>query len=414
MKAHTKILILFCLLLALALTATAQTEMQGTAIDNVNVRTGPDTTYTQIGKVLAGNTIFIEGRNQRGDWLLVHTPDSSLRGWVASRYINWQDGLTLVDMPVSDEILNAPAVNPPPSTEDTGNPETPLDDTANINAVPDGIPVPPPPPQKTLHLLTPEREREMIAMLSAMPVIPSISNTAVEIYRLGQANGRTASAVTKVGDCNAGDPRFLDSFAHGDYTLGEYGYLLPAIQYYAWSLAESSPAARLGNTSNSVTDPIFADPALCNTGETTIQCAYRRSNAAIAVITFGMFESFYVGDLDVFRQGMDTIISEAVNRGIIPVMIIPSTVPGPHQGIGLEYNRVMVELGRQYGIPVINYWRAARTLPGYGLSDDQFHFSDRNYHYTHLDFIGEQHTLGYTLLNLVIMQTLHEIYHAVN
>ena len=405
-KSGAWIILILGLLLA-GLLVGAQEEMRGAIITNLNVRSGPGTEYAVLGTATAGAPIIIEGRNAIGDWLLAHTQDSNLRGWMASRYVNWENQFDLASMPVVTETITA--VGDPVVAVDPPSAQTGAEGIEAINALPEGLPSAPPPPQETLALLTPEREQEMVSILSSMPVIPSIGETARAIYRRGQELGRDAHVVTEVGDCNADDARFLDPFAFGQYTLGSYAYLQSTVDHYAASMARDSIAGEWGLISTMVIDSIWSNPAYCNPDETLVACEYRISNASVAFITFGMFESFYNGHLDVFREAMRAIIEETINLGVIPVLIIPSTAPGAHQPVGLEYNRIMVELGRQYDIPMLNYWRAARQIFHYGLTEDQLHFSDNQFWNTFLDFTGDQNVLGYTLLNLLMIQTLQEI-----
>ena len=54
--------------------------------DELNVRSGPGTHYSKVGKVYEGDQLKVQGRNSKGDWLKVITPGGQ-GGWVAAEYI---------------------------------------------------------------------------------------------------------------------------------------------------------------------------------------------------------------------------------------------------------------------------------------------------------------------------------------
>lgn len=72
---------------------------------NVNIRSGPGTNYSIVGKLLAGQSLEIMGRNADSSWWQVST--SSGLGWVAASVTtayNIDNGISVVEVP------SAPAV----------------------------------------------------------------------------------------------------------------------------------------------------------------------------------------------------------------------------------------------------------------------------------------------------------------
>lgn len=76
-------------------------------VANLNIRAAPQETSRKLAQARMEELVFIEARNTRGDWLLIHTTgDVQYRGWVASRFVGWADDTTpLVNIPVSEEIM---------------------------------------------------------------------------------------------------------------------------------------------------------------------------------------------------------------------------------------------------------------------------------------------------------------------
>ena len=81
-----------------------------TALEAVNMRSGPGTDYPSYGVAQAGASAPLVGRSQDGGWIVVtipasYTPDG--RGWVSAAYVQL-NGTTLADLP----IVQTPALPP--------------------------------------------------------------------------------------------------------------------------------------------------------------------------------------------------------------------------------------------------------------------------------------------------------------
>lgn len=74
-------------------------------VQNLNIRRGPGSTFGKLGQIALNTPVIIEARNFIGDWLLIHTQDGALRGWVASRFIGWSTEIPLGSFPISSEEI---------------------------------------------------------------------------------------------------------------------------------------------------------------------------------------------------------------------------------------------------------------------------------------------------------------------
>ncbi|NDJ75531.1 MAG: hypothetical protein GYB65_04665, partial [Chloroflexi bacterium] len=70
----------------------------------------------------------------------------------------------------------------------------------------------------------------------------------------------------------------------------------------------------------------------------------------------------------------------------------------------LQLNTITVNLAYEFDVPVINFWKAARPLPTCGLLDS-VHLSTAGPPYGAF-FTGQENEAGFTLRNLVTLQTL--------
>jgi uncharacterized protein YraI len=76
---------------------------------NLNVRSGPSTTYAIIGRAPVGQPYTLEARDSGGNWVLFNT--GGQRGWFAA----WLADINgdVFSLPVSTEVIGAPPANPP-------------------------------------------------------------------------------------------------------------------------------------------------------------------------------------------------------------------------------------------------------------------------------------------------------------
>ncbi len=234
LSAYALVLLAGFALLQPALPATlAQGDPTAQTISNLNVRSGPNEEAPLLTTIPRGTTVIIEGRNRIGNWVLVHTPDGSARGWVASRYLIWPDGVELAALPVLGEQRSEAAAAPVAAT--------PLD------------------------------EASMIALLSSVPPVPTATARTRQISARGQQLGNRPHVFTKAGDCNSFRDGFLESIGYGRYDLGPHGHLQETIDFFSAPLYDGGPnpfnnhsiAAQVGYTSAIVTDPIFSNLASC-------------------------------------------------------------------------------------------------------------------------------------------------------
>src|SRR5687768_9099621 len=86
---------------------------------------------------------------------------------------------------------------------------------------------------------------------------------------------------------------FLARCGHQKYWRADYRDLERVINHYHEFTGDENPfvahsqAAQTGFNAASVEDALWADPALCEDGETPLVCEYRLYKPSIALIMFG-------------------------------------------------------------------------------------------------------------------------------
>jgi uncharacterized protein YraI len=308
----------------------------------------------------AGTALSIVGRTADNAWVQVVTPDGQ-SGWVAAEYL-------VISIDLNTIGVTGTVVDAPPGAD-------------------------------------------------LIDVVSGVSSNARVIFLNGLSKGNLPHVFTRVGDSITAAPQFLTPIGSGNYSLGSYGYLGTAINFFsgpnargANPFAAASLAARNSWGTTSILDPANADPNLCRSGETPLECEYRVVKPAVSLIMVGTNDS---GGLptETFRANLQTIVQISINMGVIPVL---STVPPKHynpatDGRVDEFNQVIIATARAYDIPLWNYWSAMRNTPGEGLGSDGVHpstppdgattvFDD-----THLQY-------GYTVRNLTALQVLYTLW----
>lgn len=196
------------------------------------------------------------------------------------------------------------------------------------------------------------------------PLIPIVSARAKEIYTLGRQLGNDPHSFTTIGDCQSEPSVFMGVYDSERYFLGEgYEHLEETIQQFKGSFQRDSVTVKDGMSVASVLSPVWADSELCEEGETPLACEIRLHRPVVAFINLGTN-----------WQGGDDVKHEAYLRQVVEVLIENGVVPIiSTKGDNLEgdhrLNRSMARVAHDYDLPLWNFWRSLRDLPGKGLDD---------------------------------------------
>ncbi|HEY3343094.1 MAG TPA: GDSL-type esterase/lipase family protein [Anaerolineae bacterium] len=239
------------------------------------------------------------------------------------------------------------------------------------------------------------------------PYLSGFTNRAREIFRTGQTMGNHANVFAVIGDSNSASPLYLEPFDHGNYDLGEYGYLQDTIAYFKGSFTYTSVAAVVGFDTLEMLDPARADAARCEAGESPLVCEYRRKRPAVALILIGTNDTM---NWQNFEANLRQIIDITIAQGIVPVLFtkgddLEST---KYQAPSGYMNGVIQQLSREYGIPLLDLHQVTVKLSNGGFGSDGFHFNVAPDGRTAF-FTGDHMNYGYTIRNLTALQMLDAV-----
>jgi hypothetical protein len=189
------------------------------------------------------------------------------------------------------------------------------------------------------------------------------------IFRQGQALGRDPHRFSKVGDCETDSPYFMIPFDQPLYNLGSYQYLKSTVTYFSGSFGYHSQAGRGSFVAASVLDSTWADPGVCQPGETPLACEYRTHNPAIALIMLRTYPyPWENAQRSQYTENMRTVITTTIQQGIVPVLsTIPLIESSPDEL--KDMNAIIRQLAAQYDIPLWDFYATTSALPNSGVKD---------------------------------------------
>lgn len=246
-----------------------------------------------------------------------------------------------------------------------------------------------------------------------LPVIPTVSENARQIYQRGIEAGRNPRAFSKIGDCQSITTYFLALFDKpGLYELGDYAHLQETIDWFSGSFERESLAVKGGMNAAAQLSALRADPEQCNKGESPLACELRLHNSSIALISL---EEWWGDDPGKYERYMRQIIEYTLSQNVLPVL---ATKADNLEGDFL-INQTIAQLAWEYDIPLWNFWLAVQELPNQGLiqttadgQPDLFHLTHSNTYYT---YTGPDALLsGWAMRNLTALQALDAVQRALN
>jgi len=335
---------------------------------NLRLRSEPGTAGNIVTHMAANTPLNIIGKTEDNVWVQVTLLDGRT-GWVASRYLDLSIDLNVVS--VTGTAVDVPT------------------------------------------------QAAVVAPVSNS-VVSGVSSHARQIFLDGLAKGNAPHTFVRVGDSISAAAYYLTAIGTGNYSLGEYGHLAGAISFFSGPngrglnpFTAPSMAAQNGWGTTSALDPNNANPSLCHPGETPLECEYRVSKPAVALIMFGTNDSGGLPTAD-FRANLQRIVQISIDMGVIPVL---STIPPKHydprtDGRVPEFNQVIIALARANDIPLWDYHQAMSQLPGEGLSADGVHPNTPPDNGNAI-FDAEHLKYGYTVRNLGALQVLYALWQQV-
>ena len=242
----------------------------------------------------------------------------------------------------------------------------------------------------------------------SLPIIPTVSPTARQVYVRGLELGNDPHAFSKIGDCQSITTYFLAQFdSPGSYDLGSFTSLQETIDWYSGSFARESLAVKGGFNAASILSPIRADPKQCRSSENPVACELHLHHPSVAIISL---EEWWAGYPENYEKYMRQIIEYTISQGVVPII---ATKADNLEGNNL-INETIANLAQEYDIPLWNFWASVQDLPNHGLAAYDPYGNVDMFHLTHGELYEFSDELsdgrsGWTMRNLTALQVLDAV-----
>jgi hypothetical protein len=274
--------------------------------------------------------------------------------------------------------------------------------TVSPSVVPPTVTVQPVVVPTTEVSVTPQRIS--CELWQSWPVIPTVSESARQLYQRGQQAGNNSHAFSKIGDGEISTEWFFTAFDLGQdyYDLGPYQDLQPVIDYFAGSFRRTGIAARRGFNTDRILDPTMSDSTSCESRESPLACELHLHRPAFAILSLGTNQ---VWQPDEFERGMRQILDILLSENIVPILSTKGdNLEGDHR-----INKIIACLSQQYDVPLWNFWAAIQPLPNHGLQPDLEHLT---YGITNFEDARAMQS-AWTIRNLTGLQALEAVWRGV-
>lgn len=233
------------------------------------------------------------------------------------------------------------------------------------------------------------------------PIVPQVTDTAREIYQRGLELGNHHNHFSKVGDCQNVSSHFLSIFDDPDaYALGEFDSLQSTIEHFGESWARDSASVDNGFNVASVLSPLWSDPEICNPDENPLECEYRLNKPSIVIVSM---ETWWAQrPAEEYEDYMRQIVEFWIDHGVVPILSTKADNLEGNYGL----NRAVYKVAQEYDIPMWNFWLSIQSLPGNGLSEDDFHLTFAR------NFFDDPVRMQYSwpVRNLTALQAIDAVY----
>ena len=221
--------------------------------------------------------------------------------------------------------------------------------------------------------------------------IPAITPAMRQRYLSGIRAGRNPRVFTVAGDSNSQWGRYQGRVAAGEFELDAWRGVAARFDP---SFTRLSLAVRGGTGAFEMFDPAKASSPVCHADEGMFPCELRVSNASVVFIQLGTGDRFAWRE---FEANYRRMIDDALAQSVLPVLVTKADDLESWQGgapMG-HMNDTIRRLAQEYGLPLLDFYAATRTLPTvpnpdlpdrpftqYGLHDEwgyYFHLTDDGY-----------------------------------
>jgi len=190
------------------------------------------------------------------------------------------------------------------------------------------------------------------------PVIPVVSERAIEIFRNGLAWGNNPKAFSIVGDYQSEPQLFVGVYDSSQVQLPADSQILhETISQFSGSFSRWGPGVIDGGTPATVLARSWSSQNGCGSGEIPLECELRIHKPVIVFVNLGTHWT------DRNPQYLRQIVSIIIEHGAVPIL---ATKADNLEG-NFTSNLEMARIAREFDVPLWNMWAIVQDLPNSGL-----------------------------------------------
>lgn len=205
------------------------------------------------------------------------------------------------------------------------------------------------------------------------PVVPDVTDRAIEIYKKGRELGNNPRAFSKIGDCQNIKNAFLGFYDNPSAydPNGRVKPYLDTIENFKGFWNRDGESTKFGFTAASPLTPLVANPEVCLPDENPMECELRITKPSFVLISLEF--AFKDRTAAVYERYMRQIIEYVISQGVVPILSTKADNMEKDHSINLTTARLAYE----YDLPMWNFWLAAQPLADHGIDPlrDGFHIS---------------------------------------
>lgn len=195
------------------------------------------------------------------------------------------------------------------------------------------------------------------------PVVPELSARAIEMLQAAAQNpDLDPHTFSKLGDCQFTPATFLAGYVKGDYSLPA-GFEETA-HYFKESMVRDSITAANGLGVSSLLNPMFGAGAgymECHNNESPLDCELRTRRPVVVLVALGT--NWKPGQEITFEENLRLVVEKILASGALPIL----STKADNIEKDWKLNLANAKIAAEYGLPLVNVWRAVQPLPNNGL-----------------------------------------------
>lgn len=194
------------------------------------------------------------------------------------------------------------------------------------------------------------------------PVVPELSNFAIQILVNARQNHLDPHSFSKVGDCQLTTSTFLAGYVRKQYPIPPG--MEETVEWFSQSMTTESITSYNGLGINSVLNPMFGYAAghkECEKTETPLTCELRIHRPSIVLI--GMGTNWKPQAEIRFEEHLRQAVEEILATGALPIL----ATKADNVELDWKINEAIARVAYDYDLPLVNVWRSVQDLPNHGL-----------------------------------------------